>query len=254
MKFGVCCSIDCLPLLQKNRYDYIELNFSKIATCSGEEFDRIRKTIDAGTIPAEAFNGFFPKEIRLTGDVDYGRIREYCALGFERAEQLGGKVVVLGSSGARNIPEGFDPKLAEEQFVQALLVCGDEAAKRGFTVAIEPLRKKESNFINTVDEGLTFTRRADHPNVKCLADFFHVAESGEPLTAIETAGDQLAHVHLAMPESRLYPTPADAEICRTWSASLRKCGYNGRISLEGKAAPDVETAIKEAKAALELFR
>lgn len=254
MKFGVCCGIENLPLLKKYGYDYIELNFSKITTCSREEFDAIRRELEAWGLAAESFNGFFPSSVSLNREADYNYIREYCATGFARAKEIGGKTVVLGSGGSRKIPEGYDRSTAEEQFVQVLRICGEEAEKRGITVAIEPLRVKECNFINTVEEGMEFVRRANHPNVKCLADFFHVAESGESLHAIETAGENLAHVHLALPESRLFPTPKDRPICEVWKAALQKCGYDARISLEGKAAPDVETAVREAKAALEIFQ
>lgn len=253
MKFGCCCSIDKLPLLKEYGFDYCELNFSSIATATEEEFLTTLRETDRYSLPAEAFNGFFSPTTSLNAGVDYDSIREYCKTGFRRAKQLGGKVAVLGSGGARRIPEGYDRTLAEEQFVQVLRICGEEAAKQDMQIAIEPLRERETNFINTVAEGMIFVQRAAHPNVKCLADFYHVAASGESLEAIETAGNDLIHVHISAPD-RSYPTVADAELCKTWKAALDKCGYNARISLEGKGLPDFETAIQKAKAALDLFR
>ncbi|MBO5221744.1 MAG: sugar phosphate isomerase/epimerase [Clostridia bacterium] len=254
MRFGICCGLEYIELLKREGYDYCELNFSKITTCEEEEFQAIKEEILRVGLPAEAYNGFFGSKVSLNAEVDYDFIREYCRIGFARTKQLGGKVAVLGSGGARRIPEGYNRSLAEEQFVKVLRICGEEAAKQNMVVAIEPLRERECNFINTVEEGLDFVRRAGHPNVKCLADFFHVASSEEPLTAIEEAKHLLAHVHLAMPDTRYYPTTKDEEICKTWSHALKQCGYDARISLEGKAMPDFETAIKEAKKALELFR
>lgn len=252
MKFGVCCSLDRMALIQ-GYYDYCELNFSVIATCSEAEFLRYYEETKRLNLPAEAFNGFFAPSVSLNKEVDYDFIRSYCAVGFARAKRLGGHVAVLGSSGARNIPEGYDRTTAEEQFVQVLQICGEEAAKQDMYVAIEPLRKEECNFINTVEEGMEFVRRANHPNVRCLADFYHVSCSGESLKAIENAGENLIHVHISAPD-RSYPTAADEALCKAWKTALNKCGYNGRISLEGKALPDFESAIEHAKAALDLFR
>ena len=254
MKFGICCGIDGLPVLKENQYDYCELNFSKITTCTKEEFEEVRKEVEKWEIPAEAFNGFFPSSINLNHAVDYDQIRDYCRIGFARAKALGGKVAVLGSSGSRKIPEGYDRALAAEQFVRVLRICGEEALRQEMVVAVEPLRPKECNFINTVAEGMEFVEKANHSGVKCLADFFHVSETGESLTAIETAGDRLVHIHLALPETRFFPTGNDKKICEIWRKALNCCGYNARISLEGKAMPDFETAAAEAKTALEYFR
>ena len=253
MKFGCCCGVDKLPLLKELGYDYCELNFTSVTTATEEEFDLMLKEIERWDLPAEAFNCFFSPQTSLNAEVDFDFIREYCKKGFARAKKLGGKIAVLGSGGARRIPEGYDRTLAEEQFVQVLRICGEEAAKQDMQVAVEPLRERETNFINTVAEGMDFVRRAAHPNVKCLADFYHVTASGESLEAIETAGNDLIHVHISAPD-RSYPTVADAELCKTWKAALDKCGYNARISLEGKGLPDFETAIQKAKAALDLFR
>lgn len=253
MRFGVCCGVEALEFIKKEGYDYCELNFSKIATCSQEEFEAIKGEILRVGLLAEAYNGFFPSSINLNATVDYDRIREYCGIGFARAKELGGRIAVLGSGGARRIPEGYDRTLAEEQFVKVLRICGEEAAKQDMIVAIEPLREQECNLINTVAEGLEFVDRANHPNVKCLADFFHVNCSGESLDAIETSAGNLVHTHISAPD-RSYPTIADADLCKRWKAALDRCGYNARISLEGKAIPDFETAVINAKAALDLFR
>ena len=46
---------------------------------------------------------------------------------------------------------------------------------------------------------------------------------------------------------------ADLEACRAWAAALKKCGYQGRLSLEGKFDPAFEEAIDKTRRALALF-
>ncbi len=256
MKFGVCNPYTNIKLIKSEGYDYIELAFSVINLMSDKEFKNVYKEVEKHSFPAEAFNGFFPGDIKLTGDsVDLHAIREYAKRGFERASELGGKVAVLGSGTARTIPEGFDRKTAEAQFVDVLRICGEEAGNAGMEIAIEPLQAKETNLINTVAEGIEFCQRANHEKVRCLADFYHVFRSGEPLDAVADSNGMLRHVHLARAnDDRRIPTADDIDSCRPWAEALKKCGYDLRISLEGAFLPDVHKAIKNVKPVLELFK
>lgn len=254
MRFGVCTSPDKLPLLEAAGYDYFEFNFSKLATMSEEEFADLRRKVDASPLKAETYNGFFPGDMPLYNGCDLDRIAAYCAVGFSRAEQLGGKIAVLGSGKARSFPEGYDPAEGAAQFVRILRVCGDAAARHGMMIAIEPLRACECGYINTVADGLAVCRAADHPAVRVLADFFHIYSSGESYDAIEAAGNMLIHVHLARPnDDRAIPTAADLDACRPWADLLRRVGYDARISLEGSMKPDFETAITAVWPVLEMF-
>ena len=255
MKFGACCDVDKLPLLQKYGYDYIELNFSNIALAGEAEFEKVCEKIRHSGLPAESFNCFFPGSVSLNANVDYDWIKEYAEKGFARAKRLGGKIAVLGSGGSRRVPEGYDRALAAEQFVRVLHICGDIAAQHGMEIAIEPLRTAETNFINTVAEGIEMCKRADHPNVKCLVDFFHLFMNHETLDAVENSGGLIIHTHIARPnEDRRIPTTQDRETCAQWASALKSIAYDGRMSLEGDFYPDFETAIREARPVLELFR
>ena len=175
MRFGVCTGVENIGLVKSAGYDYIELNFTQITQMSDEEFEALKEMVLTSGILAETYNCFFPGDIKLCGDeADLDLIAKYAEKGFSRAAQLGGKIAVIGSGGSRRIPEGFDRRTAMVQLVAVLRVCGDAAEKHGMKVAVEPLRAKETNVINTVAEGLELCKKAAHPAVGCLADFFHV--------------------------------------------------------------------------------
>lgn len=256
MRFGVCTGAENIALVKNAGYDYIELNFTQINTMGEEEFLALKEKVLSSGIKAETFNCFFPGEMKLCGDeAKLERIAEYAERGFARAVQLGGKIAVIGSGASRRIPEAYDERVAKLQLVAALRVCGDAAQKYGMTVAVEPLRPQETNVVNTVKEAVELCRQAAHPTVKCLADFFHVYMAGESLDDVAEAGDMLIHTHLARPQpDRNIPTAEDIPDCKPMAEALKACGYEGRMSLEGTYAPDLETAIRNVWPVLELFR
>jgi len=258
IRFGACIGIDLdkLTALRDCGYSYAETSLSAVAGLSDSEFDSFLNSAKNAGIPIEACNGFFPADIKIVGDsVDYDLVAAYTKRALARASALGVRVAVLGSAKSRAVPDGFDRKTAEEQFVTALRVCGDIAAACGIGIAIEPLRTGECNFVNTVAEGLELCARADHPAVGCLADFYHVFMNGESMDAVAHSNGRLIHTHIARANAdRLYPhSPEDEAACRVWAQALRDCGYRGRMSLEGRSGDDFAAMIQKAKEYLNIF-
>lgn len=254
MRFGVCCEYSKIEAVKKAGYDYFEPAFRNLINMSESEFEAVKADVEKHSLHAEAFNCFFPGDMKLYEQTDE-QIKEYCEKGFGRASKIGGKVAVIGSGPARSVPDGMDKTKALTRFAEILRICGDIAQKYGMIVVIEPLRAQETNIINTVAEGLELAKRCNHPAVKCLADFFHVYLSGEGLETIKKHGGELGHVHLARPnEDRKIPDIDDLDDCKVLADALKSSGYNQRISLEGTFLPDLETAIYTAKPILELFK
>lgn len=132
------------------------------------------------------------------------------------------------------------------------------AAAHGMKLAIEPLNYREDTLINTVEDALDACRRAVHPAVGVLIDFYHFRENGEDIATLSTLPElsrYLFHVHLTRPDSdRGAPTVADMAAMRPWLEALRQLGYQGRVSLECIYRPDLEIAIRNAYPALQEFR
>ena len=233
----------------------IELKLSKLASADEAVFRQMVARVDASPLKAETYNCFFPSSIALVGEAqDISVISDYTRRALERAARLGGKIAVIGSGKARNIPDTFSREAAEAQFVSVLRLCGDIAAGYGMTVAIEPLNARETNLVNTVAEGIALCRRVAHPHVACLADFFHVSKSGESLAAIEQSDGALVHVHIAGSGRTFAELPACRETVAAWVRALAACHYGGRVSLEGTYAEDFCGDIKRTRCFLgEMF-
>ena len=92
---------------------------------SDDAYLNFAKTVSGLPILPECFNCFFPPDISLVGEkTDLRVIGAYAEKGLKRAAEIGGKVAVIGSGGARRIPDGYDPKTATNSFAMPLTYAG----------------------------------------------------------------------------------------------------------------------------------
>ena len=73
----------------------------------------------------------------------------------------------------RRIPDGISFEDGWKDFVKTARLVGEIAALYDIYIAMEPL-KSETNILNSVSQGIKFVNDVDHPNVKLLADFYHM--------------------------------------------------------------------------------
>jgi len=252
MKLGVCGSADRAALAKAAGCDYIEMNFTSVTRLSEAEFEATRQTLEDNDMPCEVMNCFIPGDFPLCSpDLDVPALEAYLALGFSRAKALGVEIVVFGSSGARRKPEGITKGEAWQLLAPIYRLAGDHAAKQGIVIAIEPLSYRECNAVNTVRDGVALMNLAGHPNVRMLADMYHMGENGEDFEDILDVGDDLRHCHIGRPAGRVYPMPGDGYDYTPFFAALQKIGYPGRLSIEaGPPSKDPEKDLPVAVAFL----
>jgi D-psicose/D-tagatose/L-ribulose 3-epimerase len=245
MKIGCCTNmvatlkdgtgVEHVEMLKEVGYDYIELPLAQMVELSDEEFTIFEERIRSSGIKCEVCNNFFPAHIRLTGnEVNKEVISNYIEVALGRACQLGVSVIVFGSSGAKNVPQGFSKDKAWEQIVELLQYVDSQVKQQGITIAIEPLNRLESNIVNTAAEGLKLVKEVDRENIKLLVDYYHLTMENENQAIVLEAGHQLGHVHFACPISRVYPNESDDLVVEysIFINNLKKIGYEGRISIE----------------------
>ncbi len=260
LRVGVAAFADLNPLGDIERLaawgaDYAEPALSKTAALSDAEFEAAKTKAEAAPIRCEAANWFVPGDVKLTGPTaDGAKTRAYLEKALARAEALGVRVIVFGSSGARNVPEGWPRESAWAQLVDFLRLCDDVIDENGYgmVIAIEPLRKPESNIVNTAAEGLKLAKEADRPSIRLLVDFYHLAWENESPDILLEARDYVAHTHIALPnDKRSIPKDAaDDPRLDAFFANLQAIGYRGRMSLEGNLADPAE----DVRAGLKLLR
>jgi sugar phosphate isomerase/epimerase len=242
MRLGVCGSmiapdrdaigVDAAAAAAAMGFDYIELSLAHMASLEEAEFRSVAARIEGSGLRCEACNNFFPPRVRLTGaTADPGEALAYASGALARAARLGVEVVVLGSSGAKNVPEGFPLPDAHRQLLALLRGLAPVAEQHGITIVVEPISRPEANFINLATEGLELVREVDHPHIRLLIDYYHLATEAEDPGIIRVAGADVRHVHFASPGARAFPTEWD-ERYEPCLAALADIGYGGRLSIE----------------------
>jgi D-psicose/D-tagatose/L-ribulose 3-epimerase len=235
--------------------DYIEPALSKTVALSPDARAEAKRRLAASRARVETANWFLPgNEIKLTGpDVDRRRIRAYLEESLAVAEDLGVKVIVFGSPGARSYPEGFARDKAWAQLRDFLRDAADVIVSRsyGMVIGIEPLRKPESNIINSVTEAASLAREVNHPKVRIIVDFYHLTFENENPDVIVGARDLIVHLQIADPKERGFPMQEQGEPrYRQFFTNLRKIGYRGRLSIEANSS----NVASDCKAALAFLK
>ncbi len=211
------------------------------------EFEKNLENLKASPLPILACNGFIrPANLHCVGpDANHEAILTWADTTFRRMKKANGKIIVFGSSGARKIPDGWPKEKANEQFVALLKLLGPLAEAQGITVTVEQLRAEECNFINHIGEGAALIRAANHPNIRMLADLYHLACGGDTPADLKAAMDVVVHVEIAEKVGRTVPGISGDDF-RPYFRVLREAGYKGAVSIEGKWEPgQVGPAFKE---------
>lgn len=156
MKIGLCTSVDQATTLAQAGFDYVEENVQSFLSPEEPEnvFAPRLASAQSAALPVKAACCFLPGSLKCTGpSVDLERIARYADSAFRRARQVGINIIVFGSGGSRQIPEGFDRATALDQFIASVKLLAPLAEQHGVTVVIEPLNSRECNFINSLAEG-----------------------------------------------------------------------------------------------------
>ena len=237
VKVGVCTRD--VASAAKYGFDYIEPAAAEIAAMSENQFREFADTVLASPLRCHAFNSFIRRsDLKVVGpEVPTSALKDYLELCLPRCRRLGASIVVWGSAGSRNVPEGFPRARAQNQIADFLKMAGEAAQRSKIIVAIEPLRRQESNILNTGGEALEMVRRVEHPNVRMIIDYFHLREESEDPQIIELAKGEIVHLHFASPHGRSWPHElGEDDHYAAFFSYLKKTGYRGGISIEGQGS------------------
>jgi sugar phosphate isomerase/epimerase len=234
MKIGVSAAVGKAAIAHAAGFDYLEENIQNFLVPEQPDavFAENLKASRQSPLSIPSANCFLPGALKCVGpDIDEKRLDRYAQVAFKRAGHAGLRLLVFGSGGARNIPDGFSHDQAREQMVAYLRRIAPVAEAEGVTIVIEPLNRKECNFINTLNEGASIVNELDHTHVRLLADIYHMRMDDEPADAIVKHARLLAHVHVAEKEGRAAPGTSGEDFAPYLDA-LREGNYRGAISYE----------------------
>lgn len=234
MRLGCCGGEDKLDAIIDAGYDYIEPSIPTLrADLSDTDFEPIYQRFKNAPIKAEAFNVFIPSDLKITGNsVDTQALMKHVKITTRRAASLGAEIIVFGSGGARNIPEGFSRTQAFEQIGFFCAMAADIASQHNITIVIEPLTATVCNSITSVAEGAEIVEQVAHPNLALLADLYHMEVDNEPWANIIENAPVLKHIHLPVPDLDMLTTENRPFNHELFIQTLKKTGYDGRVTVE----------------------
>ncbi len=141
------------------------------------------------------------------------------------------------------INENVDKTEAEEWTIDCLRKCTEFAKKYNIRLTLEPVNRYESNFINTLNEGIELIKRVGASNLGLLADTFHMnIEEVSIYDSIIQAKDYITHVHFA-DSNRWAPGCGHLDFVQIVQ-TLKKIGYQGYVSAEILPLPDPDSCAR----------
>jgi sugar phosphate isomerase/epimerase len=232
MRFGCCVEVDQVAILAQSGYDFCELPARTVRPLDDDTAALpALRAIAALPLRPESFNMLIPIELPLLGPrADRAALQGYLGRAFTRMAQLGGRVAVLGSGGARRIPEGMPRAQALDQLAEALALAADQAGRAGVELALEHLNQRECNVFTSVAECRAFIAERGLDGLRLLADLHHMEVEREPFAQVVASASMLAHVHVA-DGGRRAPGLGGYDY-HGFMAALREAQYDRRISAE----------------------
>lgn len=240
---GVCGSAENFSKAEQLGFDYYEPGAAAISTMSDAEFAAFRDRVRASRIRCRSVNSLI-RALHVDGpQADLEAVSAYLEPTLERCRELGASVAVWGSNTSRNVPDGFSREEAWRQIKIFLNRAGDIARTKQITIAIEPLRKQESNIINTGAEAMRLVNEVNHPHVKMIIDYYHMRIEKEDPEIVRTAREHIVHMHFANPEGRHWPhDPSEDPMYARFFEIVKQVGYRGGISIEGTGTFEADGA------------
>jgi len=147
----------------------------------------------------------------------------------------GQEITIVPATVGKITPDGT-PEQEWKWVVDALREVYGHALKCGVKMAIEPLNRYETYFLNRGDQALALAKEVGPECGVCL-DLFHMnIEEVDMFAVIRQVGKKLFDVHVAE-NNRLAPGMGNVD----WPklvATLREVGYDGALTMEAVAGVD----------------
>jgi len=257
MILGVCCGTDenTVKMMSEIGYRYLEGGIRGFAE-NKKSLESTLKALDKYKIRLEVGQHPFPGEYDPSGkqsEEALAKVRDYMYWLISSTSDLNISTLVMGAGGARVLPS---PDKYENVIQQMADICKYSISpvldEFGIILALEGLRKDETNMMNRTDESVKIARTANVPNIKVMADLYHVIGEGENLADFVNYKGYIRHAHIGKPQPRVMPSNGDGYDYKPFFEALRSANFNGRMSVEaGSSCDDYRTSLERAYTALE---
>ena len=195
----------------------------------------VRSQLDRHQLKCTSVCACFPPSRDLRGNLSQQRAAvRYLKELIEIAGILGTDIVAGPLYSATGRAEAVPGPVYKRQWRtvrQHLKTICRQAQTQGKIICMEPLNRFETDFMNTVDQGLQMIAEVKSPALKLLLDTFHMnIEEKNPAAAIRKAGKNIGHFHASATDRG---TPGNDHL--NWQEignALKSVKYGGPIVIE----------------------
>ncbi len=255
MKFGINTFLFTSPFTNENTklfsdfkawgFDSVEI---AIEDASHIDSARVKADLDRyGLVCGSVCGAFGPdRDLRGTAEQQQACI-DYVTGVIDHMPTLGSQVLagpIYSAVGRADAVPDREKKMQWKLVVKNLKKICKYAEKKGVKIAVEPLNRFETDFINTCDQVLQLIEDVASPALMVHLDTFHMnIEEKNPVEAILRAGKLLGHFHASASDRG---TPGNDHV--DWkgvAGALRKIRYDRDVVIES-FTPDVKVIAKAA--------
>ena len=186
IKFGVNTLVWVLDFSEKG-FSLLEktksMGFDAIELTPGDEFrkmdpEKLHKKLDELGLEV-SLCGIFNESNDISTDdavirqrgIDY--MRDYTDWGKEIGARIIGGPLFSALGKKRYLPDE-ERKAEWDRSADSLKRIGEDAAKKGFIIAMEPINRFEIDMINTASQAIHMCEQVDNPSIKMMLDTFHM--------------------------------------------------------------------------------
>lgn len=255
MKFGVNTflftspftndSISLFPKFKKWGFDGVEIAIEDVSHVTPS---LIKRALDDNGLKCSSSCAALGEGRDLRGSLkDQNAALDYLKGMLDMMPELGAPVLIgplYSCVGRAGYVEQEDRKVQWDTVAGHFRTLSDRAEKLGVKMAIEPLNRYETDFINTGDQALKMIEDVGSDALTVLLDSYHMnIEEKDPAKTIIKAGSKLGHFHACGSDRG---TPGNDQI--NWnniSAALNQINYSGSVVIESFTT-DVKVIAKAA--------
>jgi D-psicose/D-tagatose/L-ribulose 3-epimerase len=252
MKFGVNtfiwssqfadAEVPLLPAIKSHGFDGVEVPLFRPTEFKGAT---IRRATEANGLEVTICCVLVPGFSLISDDVDERRRSQQHLLDCIKASADAGARLMAGPV---YCPVGYLPgrRRTESEWkraIEAYQLAGDALDAHDVTLAIEPLNRFETFFLNTAADASRLAAEVGHPRVGVLFDTFHAnIEEKDIANGFRAVGGHLKHVHTCENDRGI---PGSGHV--DWPGvrqALSDVGYDGWLTIEsfGFALGDLSAA------------
>ncbi len=214
--------------LARAGYDAIEIGGEPATT----DVDQVRSLLDEHNLRLWGAVTLMVGGRDLLHEDKYVRVGsvQYVKDTIDMIAALGGEILtVVPSTVGKIVPMG-SPEDEWDWAVESLKECQAHAEQKGVRLALEPLNRFETYFINRHDQALALAEDVGGNCGICL-DIFHMnIEEADWHEAIRAAGDKLYAVHVA--DNNRMPCGQGAIDWAEFIGTLEDAGYDEYVTVE----------------------